>query len=309
MSGPAYMAFYPADYLAATGHLTPAQHGAYCLLIFHYWVKGGLPREDKFLARICRMSEREWKANRDTIAEFFTADWKHERIEKEMERAALKSEARATSGARGGQAKALKERESKLANATVLPQQTPSESLASSSEPESEKKEERPTVSCASEPDELALALNAYNASARLAGWPIATKLTDKRKSSLRLRIADAGGLPGWTNAMSRARASPFLCGDNNHGWKADLDFFLQSSRFTKLLEGSYDRQRSGSPSLFGDTHPRPSREDPILSAARRRIAELQEPGRDGVSFGDEDNRNPPRDASPGSGGYRLLLS
>jgi uncharacterized protein YdaU (DUF1376 family) len=138
MSGPAYMAFYPADYLAATGHLTPAQHGAYLLLIMHYWVKGSLPTEDHFLARIVRMSEREWQRHRAVIAAFFTSNWKHVRIEEELEKARTKSKARAQFGALGGAAKALKDKDAKLAKATVLLQQNPSKRLASSSEPERE---------------------------------------------------------------------------------------------------------------------------------------------------------------------------
>lgn len=141
MSAPAWMPFYPADYLAATGHLTPAQHGAYLLLILHYWNKGGLPTEEKMLARVARMSEREWRANRDTLSEFFSADWKHDRIEKEIEKARTKSEARAEFGARGGNAKALKNKAPAVAKATVLPEQTPSKPLASSSQPQPEEKE------------------------------------------------------------------------------------------------------------------------------------------------------------------------
>lgn len=37
-----WMAFYVADYLADTLHLSATEHGAYLLLISHYWVHGGL---------------------------------------------------------------------------------------------------------------------------------------------------------------------------------------------------------------------------------------------------------------------------
>ena len=89
--------------------------------------------------------------------------------------------------------------------------------------------------------DDIAAAFGAYNAAARAAGWPVATKLTAPRRASLRKRLGDCGGMDGWSAAMARARASPFLCGANDRGWRADLDFFLQASSFVRLMEGKYD--------------------------------------------------------------------
>lgn len=84
MSAPAWMPLYIAEYLADTGHLSTVEHGAYMLLIMHYWQNKRLPTDEHKLARICRMSIAEWSAVRDTIADFFDGDWKHERIETEL---------------------------------------------------------------------------------------------------------------------------------------------------------------------------------------------------------------------------------
>ena len=35
-------------------------------------------------------------------------------------------------------------------------------------------------------------------------------------------------------------RCMAFLQGTNDRGWRADLDFLLQASRFTKVVEGTY---------------------------------------------------------------------
>lgn len=132
------MPLYIADYLSATEHLDAAHSGAYLHLIMHYWQKGNLPQEDKFLARIARMTDRQWKTAKPVLQSFFADGWRHERIDSELDKAQEKAEARAECGRRGGKAKALKEKEEQLGKATISPQQKPSKNvangLASSSE-------------------------------------------------------------------------------------------------------------------------------------------------------------------------------
>ena len=71
----AWMPFYAVDYLADTMHLNTLQHGAYVLLLMHYWRTGRpLPDEDARLAAIAKMSERDWRKIAPTIREFFRAD-------------------------------------------------------------------------------------------------------------------------------------------------------------------------------------------------------------------------------------------
>lgn len=89
------MPLYVADYRADTAHLSAAQHGAYLLLIMHYWATGSLPNDDGALARIACMLPAEWKKNRATIAGFFAPDWTHKRIDEELARARELSSKRA----------------------------------------------------------------------------------------------------------------------------------------------------------------------------------------------------------------------
>lgn len=86
MSRP-WMPLYVADYAADTGHLSTLEHGAYMLLIMHYWSKGGLPDASEKLARVARMPLNEWLQIEDTIAEFFDDGWRHGRIDAELARA------------------------------------------------------------------------------------------------------------------------------------------------------------------------------------------------------------------------------
>jgi uncharacterized protein YdaU (DUF1376 family) len=118
-----WLPLYIADYLADTAHLSASEHGAYLLLIMHYWRIGRLPCDERQLARIARMTAREWANARDTIASFFDEDWRHKRVESELAKMVLKSNARAESGSRGGKAKALKNNKAGLANATILTEQ------------------------------------------------------------------------------------------------------------------------------------------------------------------------------------------
>jgi uncharacterized protein YdaU (DUF1376 family) len=117
-----WMPLYVADYLADTGHLSTIEHGAYMLLIMHYWATGGLPNDDKRLASIARASLEQWSDMRTTMAEFFGDDWKHERIDAELENAAKAYERRAAAGKAGGKAKA-----SKASIAVALPEQSHSQ--------------------------------------------------------------------------------------------------------------------------------------------------------------------------------------
>lgn len=83
-----WMPLHVADYLRDTRRLTAAQHGAYLLLIMEYWTVGDLPSDDASLARIACMLPNEWKRERPTIAAFFTPEWRHKRIDKEIAKAA-----------------------------------------------------------------------------------------------------------------------------------------------------------------------------------------------------------------------------
>jgi uncharacterized protein YdaU (DUF1376 family) len=85
------MPLYVADYLADTAHLTAAEHGAYLLLIMHYWSKGRLPDDEAAIARITRLSARQWSHSRDVLRSLFGDDWRHKRVDDELGKAIEKS--------------------------------------------------------------------------------------------------------------------------------------------------------------------------------------------------------------------------
>lgn len=86
-----WMPLYWGDYRRDTAHLSAAEHGAYLLLIGHYWTtRCPLPDSDAQLARIAAMTPSEWRRARATVAAFFdvaNGEWRHGRVDKELRRA------------------------------------------------------------------------------------------------------------------------------------------------------------------------------------------------------------------------------
>jgi uncharacterized protein YdaU (DUF1376 family) len=104
---PPWMPWYWGDYHKDTQDLDTTQHGAYMLLIGHYWQHGGLPDCDRELATIAKLSEYKWKKMRETIAKKFKENWRHKRIDAELLKAEHKIIQRSIAGARGGFATAI----------------------------------------------------------------------------------------------------------------------------------------------------------------------------------------------------------
>src|SRR5688572_21590946 len=82
-----WMALDIPEYRADTGHLSTKEHGAYLLLTMHYWMTGELPKNDEQLARICSCTRTEFRRVKPTLEKLFLPDWKHKRIEQELEKA------------------------------------------------------------------------------------------------------------------------------------------------------------------------------------------------------------------------------
>ena len=68
-------------------------------------------------------------------------------------------------------------------------------------------------------------------------------KLTDKRRAKLKSRLQDCGA-DMIIGAIDHARADYFYNGDNDRGWKADLDFIIRSYENVEKLANLTPRQR-----------------------------------------------------------------
>jgi uncharacterized protein YdaU (DUF1376 family) len=82
--GRAWMPLYVGDYLRDTRDLNTLQHGAYLLLIMHYWQHDALPSDDARLAAITGLSVAQWRRIREPVQAKFSEGWRHKRIEAEL---------------------------------------------------------------------------------------------------------------------------------------------------------------------------------------------------------------------------------
>lgn len=267
MSGTPIMPLWVGDFLADTLDLSAKEVGAYMLILMTMWKHGGrISADSKKLKRVARAG-RDWPAVWDAISKHFKTDGDgnifNQRLLDEHTNVARKVEANKKNGARGGRAKALKSKDASVANATVslcqsysypYPMYSPSyegvsfhAEIAGISGPEKapDPKSKSPPESDA---HDLSEAVAQYNDAAAASGWPKVQLLSEARKTALRARLRDAGGIEGWKAALDRARASPHLCGRNDRGWTASFDFLCKQSSFTKLMEGNYDDRKPTEP-------------------------------------------------------------
>jgi hypothetical protein len=101
-----------------------------------------------------------------------------------------------------------------------------------------------------SSPTAVDQVVTAFSDMARRSGLSVPRAVTQSRRRSLLLRIEEHG-LPAVLDAIERIGRSRFCRGENDRGWRADLDFLCQPKSFVSILEGKYDDrplQQSQSP-------------------------------------------------------------
>lgn len=243
----AWMPLYIADYLRDTTHLSAQEHGAYLLLLMTCWTRGGkLPNDGRRLSAIAKLELSVWFEVAPTILEFFETDGEwlvHRRVSEEVEKAQRLSDLRREAGARGGRPKKQTETKSEanpVANASQ--NETPSPSPL---------EEEGPIGPLSPAGDALAKsgdvrqAFELWNDTARRCGLPVAKELTPDRGRKIRSRL-NGRGLPLWRDALAAVERSPHCRGENDRGWRADLDFVCQPKSFNRLIEGAYAPKGAG---------------------------------------------------------------
>lgn len=142
-----WMPLYIGDYLADTMHLSAEEHGAYLLLIMHYWRNGKIKNDATVIQQIARIKpSRVSKDIVSTVSSFFAVEdgyLVHSRIERELSEANENKEKRTRQTEAARQARQAKPEPSTppvteivttTVTATPLPSPSPSSEDKSSSE-------------------------------------------------------------------------------------------------------------------------------------------------------------------------------
>ena len=87
---------------------------------------------------------------------------------------------------------------------------------------------------------EIQLAVDMWNTFAGQHGLCQIRTLTDSRRAALKARLKE--GLQTWAKAIEMIGESPFCLGENDRKWRANFDFLVRASSFTKVLEGAYQQ-------------------------------------------------------------------
>lgn len=98
-----WMPIYIGDYLRDTEELSGPEHGAYLLLLMHYWMKRGEIGSDiERLARVCRS---DVETCRFILGSYFSLEegsYKNKRADKEMQNAESRRQSASENGKKGG---------------------------------------------------------------------------------------------------------------------------------------------------------------------------------------------------------------
>ncbi len=82
-----------------------------------------------------------------------------------------------------------------------------------------------------------------YNATC--VSFPKLTKLSDKRKMTIRARFNQGYTVEDFKRLFEMAESSNFLKGGNNRNWIASFDWMITDANMAKTLDGNYsDRQK-----------------------------------------------------------------
>lgn len=264
-----WYAWFPGDYASKTATLTLVEHGAYRVLLDHYYQMGGKVLANATdLLRVCRaFAEAEQAAVAKVLAQFFVERdgyYHHERADAELEKRARLSEKRAAAGSVGGK--------QKVANATnLLGVLLPTTTTTTTIEEREESKPELPvaiatqqTASSGAAPppsfgkkpprkktngvamgidvDTLEGAVADYwNGMAEEVGLPQVRHMTAARREKIAARVAEFGGLANFAvQLIDPIPRQPFLLGRNDRKWKCDLDWVLKPENAVKVSEGKY---------------------------------------------------------------------
>lgn len=120
-----YYRFFPGDYQRDTGDLTLVEHGAYRVLLDHYYTCGPLPNDHDRLNRICRaFSTEEQTAVVTVVQRFFQPDGnrlRNRKADREIDERAVFIESQREKGRKSAEVRAKAKKEKRDDSTGVQP--------------------------------------------------------------------------------------------------------------------------------------------------------------------------------------------
>lgn len=274
-----YMKMYWGDYFADTRHLSTVEHGAYLLMIAHYWRTGvPLPDDDLQLQRITGLRGNIWKEKKPILARFFRiADglWHHKRIDAELKKSTENYEKKVLAGKQKNNSlpymKTQECGDAKNSQVIENKENTSSICLADASQPEPEpdtyiniSSEKEKYIKRKNPENELVeRGLKIFNAVVEKYGGQVCKILNPAKKSRLLRRISDAGGIETFETILTEAvEKSQFLQGkipprEGHNQFRLSMKFICQEDSFNNILNGVYnDKEPSNRVSEKGNFQP-----------------------------------------------------
>ena len=86
-----------------------------------------------------------------------------------------------------------------------------------------------------------------FNEFAKQTGWAKVQRITDKRRTAMKRRLDDLGGVEQWRHAVKLASMCDWLIGNSKSGWMLDFDWLTKAANLTKVVEGSYKNNSAAS--------------------------------------------------------------
>ena len=270
---------YPDSALNGMMELTLEERGAYnTVLDLIYTRDGNLPDDDHFIAGWCRVDLRVWKRIKRTLIEreklyIENGNVCNRKADVEVLNALSRVVSAQDAGRSSARSKARKSKgeaskNSDLGSTTVATDASTTVSTIY----RDRNREEDTNVSSPPPPPQKRVDVDfmfeGWNAMASRIDLPSVESITPARRASAKARLKDHGR-EAIIAAIERVPRSSFLRGENERGWKANIDWLLRPGSITKLQEGQFDdtdRRSAGQSS-------RDDRKDGFARALDERIA------------------------------------
>lgn len=236
---PAYP-MYAQDFDMDTASWPALAIGIYVRLLNYSWINGAIPTDTKRLSRIARVDHGNFKKTWDRYVKGkWTENGKgflNNRMEVEREKRnnyieKQRKKGRASAEKRWGSVTTVKPR--------LQPEDKPEgNSSLSSSITTKKHSQQTPVDPC---PHQEIIDLY-HETLPELQGIKI---WSEKRMKLLKARWREdpkRQNLDYWKRLFGYIRKSPFLMGENDRHWTADLEWILTKNKFIKIIEGKYHK-------------------------------------------------------------------